>query len=224
MPTGSDVARGLDSASALETADYFTEPEYRAVTKDNVAGEQAQWEDIERAQVEVIELLETWARTAWRRRVFTERARVGLPKFALARVPVISVSVFNLGAVPYLASSPYTDYSYTPGGIVRWGDPNLALQPLEAIADVEITYTYGYDVVPWSVKRPCIVACRNLVRGYGENNIPEDTESYTSGGTTIRFARAGDAPELPWPWDAESSAAVRAYWGPRRPRRFLTGA
>lgn len=220
MPTGAEAPRALDTASPVSTADYFSEEEYRAVVRDEEVGDRAQWPDIERYQMEVIERLEAWARAAWRRRTRTERIRVGATRFALSRVPVISVNAATFDGVALAG------HQFESNGVFRWGEIDNDWQTLEYSGILEVTYTYGFDAVPWSIKRPCIEATQALAWSADpENNIPPNTESYTNQGTTIRFAQVDpyDVCE-PWPWNERASAEVRSFWERHRPRRFIVGA
>ncbi len=219
MPTGAETPRALETASPVEFADYFTYDEFGELTGDTEAGGRAQPPAVMRAQAEVVERLEEWARTAWRRRTYTEAVRLTHTRFALSRVPVISVQSANLDG------SAMSGYVYDANGVVRFGVLDNDLQVLDYLAVVDVSYTYGYDSVPWAIKRPCIDAARSLLwRSDPESNIPANTESYTNQGTTIRFAPTSESEmDMPWPWAPDASREVRSYWGPKRPRRFIVG-
>jgi hypothetical protein len=210
-------------------ADYFTEDEYRLVTGDRDSPYNAEAADIDRAQDEVIEHLETWARSAWRPRTHTMTKIVDDPSIVLPRIPFRSITSFTLDNE---VVDP-TTYVVRPSGVLRWTTTSLLTPsrimwpaPLIASATAVITYEYGFDEPGWAVKRPCIDAAHTLLRTQKRDKggkIPRNVSSYSTASTNFQFTRPGELPPLrdPWPWDEDASEAIRSLWEPRRPKRFV---
>lgn len=221
------VGAETSSLTVATGADYFTDEEYRAVTGDIDTPLDASPDEVERAQAECVERLESWARAAWRPRTGTFTAFVDRAYIALPRIPVRSIVSSSL------AGLSLTGWVVAPNGIFQWapsgisldlvGPPSDAMALLPIPAWVEVAFLYGYDEPPWAIKRPLIEATRALIRRQREESIPENASSFTSGGTTMRFSRTGpDYFPEPFPWHEPSSNDIRSYWGPKRPRRFIS--
>lgn len=217
---------GVEAASVV-TADYFTEAEYRAVTGDTKSPYEAEAEDIDRAQEEVIERLEGWARSAWRPRTYRQVVRIDEPQIALGRVPVRTIASVTVDA------QALVDYQLSSGGIVRWGwglpfvDREDRIFPAMGTVTAIIVFDYGFDAPTWAVKRPCILAAQTLLARdpARRGKLPPNTTRYSVNNTDLTLERIpGEPLPAPWPWDADASEAIQTYWGPKRPRRFVSVA
>ena len=201
------------------TPDYFTDEEYREVTGDSKEPLKVQPEDVERGQIEAIERLEIWARTAWQVREVTQTLRVDIPSFLIHKTPIVEVSEFLVDDVSF------TDVDYIidlENGIVRWDDWTTGAPVFEPRAAVTITYTYGFDEVPMAVKRPLIQAVRNLLTyEEGRSKLPRNVSSYGTERASFQM-RADRGLIRPWPWDERSSQDVRSYWEQFRPKSYIT--
>lgn len=224
----SEGGMGVESASVV-TTDYFTEAEYRAVTGDTKSPYEAELEDIERAQEEVIERLEGWAHAAWRPRTYRQVVRIDQPQIALGRVPVRTITSLTLDGTT-IASS---DYQLSSSGVIRWGwglpfiDRADRVFPTMGYATAVIVYSYGFDAPSWAVKRPCILAAQTLLAEdpARRGKLPKNTTRYSVSNTDLTLERVpGEPLPVPWPWDADASEAIQGYWGPKRPRRFVSVA
>jgi hypothetical protein len=201
--------------------DYFTDAEYRAVTGDTSNPFEIPADDVLRCQQEVVERLESWARTSWTSRRAVVTKRVSLPRVALTRLPVISVqSVLVDGEL----LEP-DDYELdAENGIMQWSDWTYGIPYLWPMPLVEIIYTYGYGHVPAAVKRPAIQATRLLAKlEEGRVRLPRDISSY--GTERAQFQKRSDRGLIkPWSWDERDSQDVRSYWESYRTRTYLTSA
>jgi hypothetical protein len=150
--------------------------------------------------------------TAQDARSRTETFDGGKDLLLLGRVPVIALTTFTRDGVA-VASTDYDLYPET--GTIRFESPALSGRRVFVV-----TYTYGFQACPWSVKRPAILAAKTLLtKQEGRSGIPAGVTAYTSEGT--RFELDGEkriGGEGPWPWDQDASRSVSAYWNPRRSR------
>lgn len=129
----------------------------------------------------------------------------------LSRHPVIALTTFNRDAVAIAADT----YNLYPEIGKVWFDNDQ----LEARRILVVTYTYGFQSCPWSVKRPAILAAKSLLTGQeGRSAIPAGVTSYTSEGTRFELGEQPKAGEGPWPWDTSASKQIVSFWGPRRYR------
>lgn len=202
--------------------DYFSDEDFRRVMGDNTSPYDYDPDDVLRAQAEVVDRLEKWARTSWKLRTVTaEIHRRNVPLVTTLRVPIVAIeSVTVNGDVVTLSDIQYTSES----GIVRWGDwtPGPFPYLTAGSSRLEVTYTYGFDedTVPMAVMRPCIVAtASNLDGEEGRSKIPRNTTRYSAERTDITLGRRGSVE--PWPWDPRATDDIRGYWLSRRPRSIM---
>lgn len=198
-------------------ADYFTEEDYRSVMNDNGSPVTNEWPALERAQSEVVERLERWAKTSWKEREGIYRGLTKVPSVELPHVPVTSVDEFLVGGEAYTAGITFA------GGVVTWNDWSFGVPPpFPATIAVEITYTFGFNDadVRWAIRRPVIEASAELLRTLRrDKKFPRKVNRVSSEGTTLELDTQRGA--RPWPWDPRSSDDVRRYWENSRPRRFI---
>lgn len=204
-------------------ADYFTEDDFREVVHDSTSPYRYETADIDRAQEEVIDRLERYARTSWTARARTQTERSTAPLLLFDRVPVLAVTSVTLDGTAFTLSDLEMHFAI---GRIRWGDWSIPGSPrLSTPGLVSIIYTYGFDyaagAVPWSIRRPCIQASRTLLDGEEERGkIPRNTLRYSSERTDLTLGRRGAG--KPWPWDSGASDDIRTYWDSSRPRQFIS--
>lgn len=207
---------------------YFTRAEFRAYANDPDDGSPRYTDDdIDRAQIEVIERLERWARSAWptvstatppvagdgaaeSARSVTETHDGGGAVILLDRVPVISpLTTFEIDGAAVDADA------YTLGddqGVITLDSATKA-----GAGIITVTYNYGAVVTPQAIKRPAMRAAQSLLDSEGgRSRIPRNVREYRTEQTT--FVMTDDRPRAPWPWDLDASEDVRTWWDPERPR------
>lgn len=129
----------------------------------------------------------------------------------LGRIPVIALTTFTRDAVAVDADL----YNLYPETGRIWFDNDQ----LEDRRVIVVTYTYGFQSCPWSVKRPAILAAKSLLTGQeGRSAIPSNVKAYTSEGTRFELDGEQKSGGGPWPWDTAASRIVSSYWSPRRAR------
>jgi len=206
--------------------EYFTEDEFREITRDEDSPQKFETADIERGHNEVVNRLEAWARSCWGPpRTYRLRRLVVKSYLDLSRIPVIDITSFTLGGQTVDPTAFEFD---AMGGELAWGDwtnmPAPALVGGPAWVVVEWTYGHDLDVadVPWEIKRPCIKAARSLLLpDKRDTKIPPNARSYSTqrANFDLRFERAQTKP---WPWDEGMSSQVRAFWDPFRWRAYMS--
>jgi hypothetical protein len=202
-------------------ADYFDETDFRELAHDKTSPFKYETTDIDRAQEEVIQRLEKWARTSWKSRTRVDARRENVPLLLTTRIPILTLDSVSIDGTDLDIGGLELNFE---SGRIRWGDWSLAGQPrLDAPGLIVITYTYGFDQddVDWAIRRPCIQAARSLLDGEEERGkIPRNTQRYSSERTDLTLGRRGAG--KPFPWDSGASDDIRAYWDPSRPRRFIS--
>jgi len=211
---------------------YFTEDEFRELVRDEKSPERYTTEAIERAHDEVVERLEAWARTSWLSQTATKRRWVNRARVLLDKIPVIEVTTFTLDGTAVDEDS----YDLDPAsGEVRWGSNwrfGAPWFPQPVLVEMEWEYGLEYapagtdgsygDPIPWSIKRPAILACRSLMLPQTRDaNIPSNARTYNTGRTSFDL-RNPRSQTRPWPWDDAMSAQVRAAYEPYRFRQYVS--
>jgi hypothetical protein len=210
-----------------ELGEYFTEDEFRDVTMDDTAPRKFETEQIDRAHREVIQRLENWARTSWKKRTYRLQKLLYRSQIDLSRGPVISITAFTIGGED--VNDPATYVLDQTAGSLSFGDwylegpaPLLEGGPYNTVVEWEYGFDLDADDIPWSIKRPCIQAAKSLmVPIVRTTDVPANARSYSSRGVSIdlRFQRSQTRP---WPWDESMSAQVRAEWDPLRWRTYIS--
>lgn len=203
------------------STDYFTEAEFREVVGDRTIPYRFSTADIARAQNEVEDRFERWARMSWTTRTFTQKKRTNIPLVVLHRGPIISVSSWSIDGTTF--DTGLLTVEELPA-TVRWGDWTEGSRPkVNAPGMVTITFDYGFaevdvdDIVTnWSVKRPLIQAASSLLDGEEHRGkIPRNARRYSSERTDIVLGGVGST--KPFPWDPRASDDVKSYVLPFRP-------
>lgn len=204
--------------------DYFTRAEFRSFAGDP-GGASPVYSDaeIDDAQAEVIDHLEQWAMSAWPNVTGADGDGTAATRrstsevfdpdkvFLLGRLPAGEVTEITVDG-EVVADDTY--FAYLDEGYVSVNN-GLGSSP----RDVVITYTYGFESTPFSIKRAAMQATKSLLdqsRSQGKK-IPSNVQQYQTEGTTFVFDENRDDFLRPWPWDPDASQLVRSYWSSERP-------
>lgn len=206
--------------------DYFDVPEFRQKVKDTTSPYTYDDADIMEAQEEVIDHLETWARTSWKLRADRiESRRSPAPLIVLGRIPVAAIAYVKIDGTALTLTDLEQNWD---AGIIRWGDWSVPGEPIlnrdrPGLWEVKYSFGFDYDDVPLSIRRPCIQAAQSLMDGEeSRGNVPRNTLRYSTERTDITLGRRGAG--QPFPWDPRASDDIRAYWQPHRPRSTVSTA
>lgn len=205
-----------------EYTDYFTDDDFRSISGDTSAPYKYPPEDVERAQKEIIDRVERWAKTSWKLRDRTETHRKNAGLLNTKRGPIVELISVTLNGD--LVSEDILDVNEVTGTI-RWGNwsPGPAPYFPAGYTPVVVTYTYGFneDIVPQGIMRPMIQAVTTLLDGEeNRSSLPRNTTKYSTERTDISMGRRGSV--QPFPWDPRATDDIRGYWDPYRIRNWIT--
>lgn len=223
--TGTDAALAAEVAAVIARGDYFTEDEYRTITGDDTVPYKAKRSEIMVAHEEAMERLESYARSAWRPKYARQVFRTNRPLITLKRYPISAISGLTVDGSTWTAGDDWLSGDFTvdeESGVIRLGDWRGGDPFWDYDVAIEIDYVYGFNEVPWAIKRPMIEACASLIRAWeGDSKLPRNTSTYTADRTTVEL-RKDRGLIKPWPWDERASQDVRSYWESYRPKSYFT--